>query len=129
MGTSRLYRNSREKCKVQEETNQKIMLFPCFFYDFLAKNHPKTFRQSVRSFCTGLSLPRPLPIHFTSVLHFRFFFEQKCFLFSSILEVFPLFSLFVELLRLRDHSQIVDLIFPLRTVASRASETSKTPHS
>ena len=48
-------------------------------------------------------------------------------------EVFPLviliFSLFFKLLRLRDQSQIVDLIFPLRSVASTASETSKVPHS
>ena len=43
--------------------------------------------------------------------------------------VFPIFSLFFELLRLRDQSQIVDLIFAVRTVASRASETSKVPHS
>ena len=31
--------------------------------------------------------------------------------------------------RLQDQSQIVDLIFPLKPVSSRASETSKTPHS
>ena len=36
---------------------------------------------------------------------------------------------FFELLRLRDQSQIVDLIFAVRAVASRASETSKVPHS
>ena len=44
-------------------------------------------------------------------------------------EVFLIFSLFFELVRLRDQSQIVDLIFAVRTVASRASETSKVPHS
>ena len=81
MGASRLYGNSRENGKVQEKKIHEIMFFHGFFHDLLAKNHPKTFRQSVRSFCTGLSLPRPLPIHFTSVLHFRFFFWKKVLLF------------------------------------------------
>ena len=44
-------------------------------------------------------------------------------------EVFPIFSLFFELRRLWDHSQIVDLIFLNRMVSTRASESSKTPHS
>ena len=58
------------------------------------------------------------------------FFEEKFVFFCSfVYEVFPIFSVFFELGELRDHSQIVDLIFPLRTVASRPSEFPKTPHS
>ena len=36
---------------------------------------------------------------------------------------------FFQLWRLQDQSQIVDLIFPLKPVSSRASETPKVPHS
>ena len=43
--------------------------------------------------------------------------------------VYIFLSLFVELRRLWDHSQIVDLIFLIRMVSTRASESSKTPHS
>ena len=47
----------------------------------------------------------------------------------SIFKVFLIFSSFFELRRLWDHSQIVDLIFLIRMVSTRASESSKTPHS
>ena len=40
-----------------------------------------------------------------------------------------LFLLFPEPWRLWDHSQIVDLVFLIWMVSTRASETSKTPHS
>ena len=43
--------------------------------------------------------------------------------------VFPIFPLFFQVWRLQDQSQIVDLIFPLKPVSSRASETPKVPHS
>ena len=60
----------------------------------------------------------------------RFFFQKnKSFICWSIFEVFLIFSLFLELRRLWDHSQIVDLIFLIRMVSTRAHETSKTPHS
>ena len=56
-------------------------------------------------------------------------FLTQCSIFWSIFEVFLIFSLFLELRRLWDHSQIVDLIFLNRMVSTRASESSKTPHS
>ena len=115
-----------KNAKVQEEENRKIIVFPWFFYDFLAKIGPRTSGKPVRLFWTGLSLPRPFPTHFTSILPLWFFFEQKNL---SFFQVFPIFSLFLELRRLWDHSQIVDLIFLIRTVSTRAHETSKTPHS
>ena len=45
------------------------------------------------------------------------------------LKYFLFFLLFLEPWRLWDHSQIVDLIFLIWMVSTRASETSKTPHS
>ena len=133
MGASRLLRATWQKCQSPgwdpPENPGKIIYFHGFFMDFLVKTHSKTSGKPVRSFWTGLSLPRPLPAHFTSILHLSFFFEKILFFFSSFCEVFPIFSLFVELRRLWDHSQIVDLIFLIRMVSTRASETSKTPHS
>ena len=71
--------------------------------------------------------------HSQPILHrvyiFELLFEKKVTFVSICFEVFPIFSLFVELRRLWDHSQIVDLIFLIRMVSTRASETSKTPHS
>ena len=75
-----------------------------------------------------LHKPNVRPYH-SKTLYRDLFFQKKGFIFWSIFEVFPNFSLFFELRRLWDHSQIVDLIFPLKPVSSRASETSKTPHS
>ena len=70
------------------------------------------------------------------MIYMFFFFRDFVFyiilgilLFSFLVEVCPLFCLFVELRRLWDHSQIVDLIFLNRMVSTRASESSKTPHS
>ena len=134
MGTSRLLRATWQKCQSPggepPENPEKITYFHCFFMEFLVKTHSKTSGKPVRSFWTGLSLPRPFPSHFTSILHLWFFFEKKkSFIFWTSFEVFPIFSLFLELRRLWDHSQIVDLIFLIRMVSTRASESSKTPHS
>ena len=74
-------------------------------------------------------LPRPFPTHFTTSLHLWFFFEKKNGTFWNSFEVFPIVSLFLELRRLWDHSQIVDLIFLIRMVSTRGSETPKTSHS
>ena len=117
-----------KNAKVQEEENRKIIVFACLFYDFLAQIDPRTSGKPVRLFWTGLSLPRPLPTNFTSILHLWFFFKKR-FIFEVIVKVFPIFSLFLELRRLWDHSQIVDLIFLIKMVSTRAHETSKTPHS
>ena len=104
----------------------KNYVFHSFFKELLVKTHSKTSGKPVRSFWTGLSLPRPFPTHFTSILYFATFcLNKKCLLFY----VFPIFSLFFQLWRLQDQSQIVDLIFPLKPVSSRASETPKVPHS
>ena len=78
------------------------------------------------------TIPKPFYIDFTSLIFFwnmNVFFEKICSIFWSIFKVFPIFSLFLELWRLWDHSQIVDLIFLNRMVSTRASESSKTPHS
>ena len=73
------------------------------------------------------------PDHPKAILHqfyiFNFFSKNKSFIFWTSFEVFPIFSLFLELWRLWDHSQIVDLIFLIWMVSTRASESSKTPHS
>ena len=66
--------------------------------------------------------PGPFYIDFT----FQYFFWFILHLFCN---VFPKFSWFFELQRLRDQSQIVDLKFRIRMVSTRASKTSKTPHS
>ena len=68
------------------------------------------------------TLPDPFYIDF---IFCNFFLKKKCLFFY----VFPIFSLFVQLWRLQDQSQIVDLIFPLKPVSSKASETPKVPHS
>ena len=47
----------------------------------------------------------------------------------SIFKVFPFFLLFPEPWRLWNHSQIVDLIFLIWMVSTRASESSKARHS
>ena len=48
----------------------------------------------------------------------------------SLFNIFcPIFSLFFQLWRPQDQSQLVDLIFPLKPMSSRASETPKVPHS
>ena len=57
-----------------------------------------------------------------------FFFGKKCSFFSSCFEVFPIFSLFLELQRLWDHSQIVDHIFLILTKKFSAPETQSAPH-
>ena len=128
----------RRRRRPRTPNTEKIMknhVFHCFFKDLLVKTHSKTSGKPVRSFWTGLSLPRPFPSHFTSILHLWFFLKHECFfekicsIFWSIFKVFPIFSLFLELWRLWDHSQIVDLIFLNRMVSMRASESSKTPHS
>ena len=55
--------------------------------------------------------------------------DELIFYIISFLEnfykVFPIFSCFLELRRLRDHSQIVDLAERIRMVSLRAPETSK----
>ena len=69
--------------------------------------------------------PSPFYIDFTSLI----FFWKQHVIFSKFFELFPICSLFSELWRLWDHSQIVDLIFLIWMVSTRASESSKTPHS
>ena len=129
MGTSRLYRNSRENGKVQEETNRKNIVFLCIFMICWPKSVPEPPENPSDHFePVSASLDHSQP-----TLHrfyiFDFFSKKKCSIFLSIFEVFPIFSLFLELRRLWDHSQIVDLIFLIRMVSTRASESSKTPHS
>ena len=133
LGTSRLYRNSRENGKVQEEspwkTRGKSGIVIVFSLIFGSKPIPKPPENPSDHFePVSASLDRSRPI-----LHRFYIFLKKnqlfFLIFAIIFEVFPIFSLFLELGELRDHSQIVDLIFPLRTVASRPSESPKTPHS
>ena len=81
-----------KNAKVQEETNRKILFFPCIFDEILAKIGPRTSGKPVRSFWTGLSLPRPFPTHFTSILYFATFFWKKMFVFLCISYIFIIFS-------------------------------------
>ena len=67
---------------------------PHFSHEFLAKTCLKTFRQLPWSFWTSLDLPRPLPTHFTSVLHFWCFFEKSVFFFKYVLCISYIFFIF-----------------------------------
>ena len=59
-----------------------------------------------------------------------FMIKQCSKMFHEVfLKYFLFFLLFPEPWRLWDHSQIVDLIFLIWMVSTRASESSKTPHS
>ena len=129
MGTSRLYRNSRENGKVQEEnprkTRRKSRIFivsPRNFGQNPFQNLRKTRPIILNRSQPPPTLPDPFYIDFIFSI---FFLKKRCLCFY----VFPIFSLFVQLWRLQDQSQIVDLIFPLKPVSSRASETPKVPHS
>ena len=111
------------------------------------KNYVKScFSTFFSMICWSKHIPKPLenpsdhfePVsasldHSQAILHrfyiFDFFLKNKSYIFWSVFEVSPIFSLFLELWRLWDHSQIVDLIFLNRMVSTRASESSKTPHS
>ena len=59
---------------------------------------------------------------------YMIFFEKKQFFFQSVFEVFFIISLFLELQRLWDHSQIVDHIFLILTKKFSAPETQWAPH-
>ena len=133
MGTSRLLRATWQKCQSPggepPENPEKIMYFHGFFSRiFWSKPIPKPPENPSDHFePVSASLDHSQPI-----LHRFYIFEllkKKVTFFSSFFEVFPIFSLFFELRRLWDHSQIVDLIFMIWMVSTRASETSKTPHS
>ena len=120
--------------KVQEEnprkTRGKSRIFIVFSRNCWSKPIPKPPENPSDHFePVSASLDHSHPIlHRFYIFHF-FFFRKNVFLFSSLFEVFLIFSLLVELRRLWDHSQIVDLIFLNRMVSTRASESSKNPHS
>ena len=122
-------RKNEENGRKWERCFWYFLIFPCFFNDFLAKIGPRACGIHSWTFWQSLSVFRQLPTHFETILHFCFFLKKKRFIVWRIFKVFLIFSCFFELRRLRDQSQIVDLVFAVRTVASRASETSKTPHS
>ena len=134
MGTSRLfYRPPGKNAKVQEEnprkTRGKSRIFIASSRNCWSKPIPKPPENPSDHFepiSASLDPSRTILHHFYI---FDFFLKKKCHFFRFFFEVFPIFSLFFELGELRDHSQIVDLIFPLLTVASRPSESPKTPHS
>jgi len=129
MGTSLLYRNSRENGKIQDEQIQKIMLLLCFFMK-LAKIGPRASGVPSWPSWQSMDVPRPLPTHFTPILHFWFYSKKKMLPFRwCIFEVFHIFPWLFELRRLRDHSQIVDLAGSFRLVPLRALETFKIRHS
>ena len=101
MGTSRLLRATWQKCQSPggepPENPEKITYFHCFFNELLVKTHSKTSGKPVRSFWTGLSLPRPFPTHFTSILYFRFFFWKKnASFFQVFLKYFLYFHCFLS---------------------------------
>ena len=104
------------------------MDFHTFLNDFLAKHHPKTFRQSVRSFCTGLRLPRPLPTQVALNFDPQSISKkkQKRILKKNIYIITKIN--FLAYLKVWDHSQIVDLIFLIWVVSTRAPETHWAPH-
>ena len=109
--------------------NHEKSCFSLFFQGIFGQNPFQNLRKT-RPIILNRSqppstIPNPLYIDFTSLI----FFEQKRFHFLKLFEVFPIFPLFLELRRLWDHSQIVDLIFLIWMVSTRASESSKTPHS
>ena len=110
-------------------TKSENLVFSLFFNEFLAKIGPRTSGVPSWSSWQSMDVFRQHPTHFWTFLHFWFFFEKKTIhclkYFWSVLKAFPIFSCFFELWKLRDQSQIVDLVFAVRTVSSRASETSK----
>ena len=66
--------------------------------------------------------------HSQPILH-RFYIFDFCLIFSIfgiVFEVVTVCFLFLELRRLWDHSQLVDLIFLIWMVSTRASESSET---
>ena len=104
----------------------KNIVFHRFFQGIVGQNPFQNLRKT-RPIILNRSQPPPtLPDPFyIDFIFFNFFLQKKCLLFY----VFPIFSLFVQLRRLQDQSQIVDLIFLIWMVSTRASESSKTPHS
>ena len=128
MGTSRWYGNSRENGSPGGD-NSENLVFPLFF-PWMFGQKPSQNVPTIRPIILHRSkppstTPDPFYIGFTFLISCG----KKKVHFWCMFEVFPIFSWFVELRRLWDQSQIVDLIFAVRTVASRASETSKVPHS
>ena len=119
---------TRARDPKQRENHEKSC-FSLFFQGFVGQNPFQNLRKT-RPIILNRSqppstIPNPLYIDFTSLI----FFCKKKFIVWSNVAAFLIFSLFLELRRLWDHSQIVDLIFLIWMVSTRASESSKTPHS
>ena len=119
---------------IREAESQTIYEKPCFSFSlfflwFFGQNRSQDLRGPqliiLAKYGGPPTTPDPFHAHFT----FLFFQQKKRFLLSSIFELFLICSWCSELWQLRDHSQIVDLAERIRMVASRASETSKVPHS
>ena len=109
----------------QGENHEKTC-FSSFFQGIVGQNPFQNLRKT-RPIILNRSQPPPtLPDPFyIDFIFFNLFLQKK----SLFFYVFPIFSLYFQLRRLQDQSQIVDLIFPLKPVSSRASETPKVPHS
>ena len=102
------------------------LVFSLFFQWIVGQNPPQDLRGPQLIILTKYGRISTTPDPFCNDFTFLIFFcNKKLFIFWSIFKVFLICSCFVELRKLRDQSQIVDLVFAVRTVASRASETSK----
>ena len=131
----KLVRHPTPQAENPGKNNVKLR-FSLFFQWFVGQNPFQNLRKT-RPIILNRSqppstIPKPFYIDFTSLIFFwnmNVFFEKICSIFWSIFKVFPIFSLFLELWRLWDHSQIVNLIFLIWMVSTRASESSKIPHS
>ena len=73
-----------------KEKSGTSLIFRVLVMDCLAKDHPKTFRQPIRSFWTSLSLPRPLPTHFTTFVHNQIKKRYKTITKKEGVPLFPL---------------------------------------
>ena len=128
MGTSRLLRATWQKCQSPGGNKSENHSFSIYFPWIVGQNQSQNLRKTRPIILNRSQPPSTTPslfyIDFTSLIFF-----WKSIFFTSCFEVFPIFSLFYELRRLWDHSQIVDLIFLIRMVSTRAHEPSKTPHS
>ena len=112
----------------QRENHEKSRFW--LFRQWIFGQNPFQNLRKTRPIILNRSQPPPtLPDPFYIDFIFFNFFRKSNARFFFFFYVFPIFSSFFQLWRLQDQSQIVDLIFPLKPVSSRASETPKVPHS